>query len=84
MVCPLHSVPTGSRDRANVSLIIIEIDRVFCGVGTTLSAESADCIYLPIVPSRALSLRNLVSGYECGRVFPAGVGPGSSSRDAAN
>ena len=33
---------------------------------------------------RALSLRNLVSGYECGRVFPAGVGPGSLSRDAAN
>ena len=34
--------------------------------------------------SRALSLRNLVSGYECGRVFPAGVGPGSPSRDAAD
>ena len=34
--------------------------------------------------SRALSLRNLVSGYECGRLFPAGVGPGSPSRDAAN
>ena len=34
--------------------------------------------------SRALSLRNLVSGYECGRVFPAGVGPGSPTRDAAN
>ena len=33
---------------------------------------------------RALSLRNLVSGYECGRVFPAGVGPGSPSRDAVN
>ena len=33
---------------------------------------------------RALSLRNLVSGYECGRVFPVGVGPGSPSRDAAN
>ena len=33
---------------------------------------------------RALSLRNLVSGYECGRVVPAGVGPGSPSRDAAN
>ena len=32
----------------------------------------------------SLSLRNLVSGYECGRVFPAGVGPGSPSRDAAN
>ena len=41
----------------------------------------------PMLPSllpRAFSLRNLVSGYECGRVFPAGVGPGSPSRDAAN
>ena len=34
--------------------------------------------------SRALSLRNLVSGYVCGMVFPAVVGPGSPSRDAAN
>ena len=35
--------------------------------------------------SRARSLRNLlVSGNECGRAFPAGVGPGSPSRDAAN
>ena len=35
--------------------------------------------------SRARSLRNLlVSGNECRRVFPAGVGPGSPSRDAAN
>ena len=34
---------------------------------------------------RARSLRNLlVSGNECGRVFPAGVGPGSPSRDTAN
>ena len=33
---------------------------------------------------RALSLRNPVSGYECGSVFPAGVGPDSLSRDAAN
>ena len=31
-----------------------------------------------------VSLRNLVSGYECGRVFSAGVGPGSPSRDAVN
>ena len=31
--------------------------------------------------TRALSLRNLVSGCECGRVFPAGVGPGSPSRE---
>ena len=28
--------------------------------------------------------RNLLLGYECGRVFPAGVGPGLPSRDAAN
>ena len=34
--------------------------------------------------SRALSLRNLVVGYECGKVFPAGLGPGSPSRDAAS
>ena len=31
-----------------------------------------------------VSLRNLVSGYEFGRAFPIGVGPGSPSRDAAN
>ena len=31
-----------------------------------------------------LSLRNLVLGYECGRVFPVGVGPDSPSRDATN
>ena len=33
---------------------------------------------------RALPLRNLVSGYESGRAFPAGEGPDSPSRDAAN
>ena len=37
---------------------------------------------LNVVYSRALLLQNLVSGYECGRVFPAGVEPGSPSRDA--
>ena len=31
---------------------------------------------------RALSRQNLVLGYECGSVFPAGVGPGSTSTDA--
>ena len=41
----------------------------------------SSCFY---IISRALSNRNLVSGHECGRVFPAGVGPGSPSRDAAN
>ena len=40
-----------------------------CLVGT----DSIVCVQLP----RALSLRNLVSGYERGRVFPAGVGPGT-------
>ena len=34
--------------------------------------------------TRALSLRNLDLGSECGRVFPAGVRPASPSRDAAN
>ena len=33
---------------------------------------------------RTLSLRNQVLGYECRRVFPAGVGLSSPSRDAAN
>ena len=38
-----------------------------------------------MVITNALSPRNLlVSGYECGRVFPAGVRPASPSRDAAN
>ena len=33
---------------------------------------------------RALCLRSLVLGHEYGRVFPAGVRPGSPSRGAAN
>ena len=37
--------------------------------------------YPPHFDHRALSLRNLVLGYECGRVFSTGVGPGSPSRD---
>ena len=41
-------------------------------------------LYTLVESHRALSLRNLVLGYECGRVFPAGVGPGSLSRDAAD
>ena len=43
-----------------------------------------ECLPASTQDSRALSLRNLISGYECGRVFPAGVGPGSPSRDAVN
>ena len=47
---------------------------VFCNLRSTTPTTS-----------RARSFRNLlVSGNECGRVFPAGVGPGSPSRDAAN
>ena len=37
-----------------------------------------------LIPFSALSLRNLVLGYEYGRVFSAGGGSGSPSRDAAN
>ena len=45
---------------------------------------SSEAFGHPLQP-HAPSLRKLVSGYECGRVFPAGVGPGSPSReDAAN
>ena len=39
------------------------------------------CTHLGPSPSETWFV---VSGYECGRVFPAGVGPGSPSRDAAN
>ena len=48
------------------------------------TSTTALLLYSFCCTSRALSLRNLVSGYECGRVFPAGVGPGSPSRDAVN
>ncbi|CAM9541680.1 unnamed protein product, partial [Ascophyllum nodosum] len=40
----------------------------------------APSVLVRVLP-RALSPRNPVSGYECGRVFPAGVGPGSPSRE---
>ena len=63
-------------------------DRVQIGNHTRLIQNLAICvtIHTYIHASRALSLRhhNLVSGYECGIVFPAGGGPGSSLRDAAN
>ena len=36
---------------------------------------------LNIVPSPS---ETCFLGYECGRVFPAGVGPGSPSKDAVN
>ena len=49
---------------------------------TTVQMQFA--LFRMLFRTRALSLRNLVLGYECGRVFPAGVGPGSPSRDAAN
>ena len=59
----------------------------FCGCIREAGGESVSSLTLARcdhTTSRALSLRNLVSGYECGRVFPAGIGPGSPSRDAAN
>ena len=62
------------------------ITSIFFVEGTAVLRKKIRDIYIFGVCTyyRALSLRNLVSGYECGRVFPAGVGPGSPSRDAAN
>ena len=63
---------------------------MFCGVPSLSASTTLFNVIFTLAPvpvshtSRALSLRNLVSGYECGRVFPAGVGPGSPSRDAVN
>ena len=56
-------------DRRNVKEAFCEISWNACVV-----------IYI----NSALSPRNLVLGNECGRVFPAGVGLGSPSRDSAN
>ena len=54
-------------------------------IHTTVITVTAKISNYQLLLNRARSLRNLlVSGNECGRVFPAGVGPGSPSRDAAN
>ena len=63
----------------------------------SINVQNKTFRYIPPCPGRygcglgrftvlycALFLRNLVSGYECGRAFPVGVGPGSPSKDAAN
>ena len=69
-------------------LLPVELEQVF--VGYLYHFQQSAGQLGRVVPSRgsssrARSLRNLlVSGNECGRVFPAGVGPGSPSRDAAN
>ena len=60
----------------------------FILVGALYSSRCSSDLFMssrPYTP-RALSLRhhNLVEGYECGVIFPAGVGPGSLLRDAAN
>ena len=39
MVCSLHSVTTGSRDRANVSLIIINNNSIY-----SFNRDDADCV----------------------------------------
>ena len=53
-------------------------------IAEVVSSKTLNARSLSLLQPRALSLRNLVSGYECGRIFPAGVRPGSPSRDAAN
>ena len=63
-------------------LLLLELGR--CSSDLFLSSRPRTGLATTYI-SRARSLRNLlVSGNECGRVFPAGVGPGSPSRDAAN
>ena len=93
-LCPRHAVspraPTmpgsslsgSSPTRQRTGFTVLEPQWVFRGQ-VTCSPLRTDYIFM--YTSRARSLRNLlVSGNECGRVFPAGVGPGSPSRDAAN
>ena len=66
-------------------MLIFPVQLTTTRIGNLTRAHTTACPSVKTThSSRALSLRNLVSGYECGRVFPAGVGPGSPSRDAAN
>ena len=68
----------------NASCYVIVLWMPLLELVQKLRARPDDNVF-SIYISRARSLRNLlVSGNECGRVFPAGVGPGSPSRDAAN
>ena len=73
--------------RCAPSPLVLGCSRPLVGVDAESSEvvqETPHPLFLMAPHTRALSLRNLVSGYECGRVFPAGVGPGSPSRDAVN
>ena len=76
----------GSNSRPNVSEgyeVPLSYRDGRLGSATTFRVDRG-CSRYGVRSLAALSLRNLVSGYECGRVFPAGVGPGSPSRDAVN
>ena len=78
----------------SITIIIIYLEARVLLKCITMTAPSNTCstrldtsraYFFSCDISRARSLRNLlVSGNECGRVFPAGVGPGSPSSDAAN
>ena len=69
-----HEKTYGMQDRRRNVYVSLEVWMLWLGFLTSIT-----------IVHRARSLRNLlVSGNECGRVFPAGVGPGSPSRDAAN
>ena len=65
-------------DEGNLQVIDVEVILENCPTTIPLRyiIQVAITVFIFHIP-RALSLRNLVSGYECGRVFPAGVGPGS-------
>ena len=83
----IHTAVVGSHCNQcprGIQYIICLGDERGRGRTITVGASGGACAFYVQTTSCALSLRNLVSGYECGRVFPAGVGPGSPSRDAAN
>ena len=56
MVCSLHSVITGSRDRANVPLIIIVIIIIIIGMVITYTQQSMDQPGKVVNPARCQQL----------------------------
>ena len=84
LLCPTFELRNSIRVRSSTvrqNNKLLRRERVRDDLFTTVTRNA---LVIDSRKPRALSLRNLVSGYECGRVFPAGVGPGSPSKDAVN